>query len=144
MVNLSKETLTETEEAVLCRGLNFGIPPACKPEEIFAEFELCWGQLEKETPVSTEKVKECKATMAGMAQKYTNMKIDRTGFSLEQRHLKAINSLKKKKNIIITRPDKGNGVVILDRKDYIEKMNPILSDKKKFERIGDAEKHDRT
>ena len=144
LVNLSKETLTETEEAVLCRGLNFGIPPACKPEEIFAEFELCWGQLEKETPVSTEKLKECKATMAGMAQKYTNMKIDRTGFSLEQRHLKAINNLKKKKNIIITRPDKGNGVVILDRKDYIEKMNPILSDKKKFERIGEAEKHDRT
>ena len=127
LVNLSKETLTDTEEAVLCRGLNFGIPPACKPEEIFAEFELCWGQLEKETPVSTEKLKECKATMAGMAQKYTNMKIDRTGFSLEQRHLKAINNLKKKKNIIITRPDKGNGCGYLgpERLHWEDESNSI-------------------
>ncbi len=29
--------------------------------------------------------------------------------------------LKKDKSIIITRPDKGNGVVILNKKDYIEK-----------------------
>ena len=37
------------------------------------------------------------------------------------------------------KPDKGNGVVILDKHDYDKKMDEILSDKSKFELlIGDA------
>ena len=34
--------------------------------------------------------------------------------------------------IIVTRPDKGNGIVILDRKDYVEKTMTVLSDDTKF------------
>ena len=36
------------------------------------------------------------------------------------------------KSIVITKPDKGNGVVILDKLDYVSKMNTILSDPTKF------------
>jgi Reverse transcriptase (RNA-dependent DNA polymerase) len=39
-----------------------------------------------------------------------------------------LRSLAKNKSIIITRPDKGRGVVIMDRADYIQKMNTILDD----------------
>ncbi len=46
-------------------------------------------------------------------------------------------TLKKNKDIIITSPDKGNGVVILNKHDYIEKKKTesILNDKTKFEII---------
>jgi len=46
-----------------------------------------------------------------------------------------LNNLKKDKSIIIIRPDKGNGVVILNKKDYIEKTEEILNDKTKFKPI---------
>ena len=38
---------------------------------------------------------------------------------------------------MITRPDKGRGVVILDRSSYVEKMEVIVSDKSKFSVISD-------
>ena len=37
-------------------------------------------------------------------------------------------------DIVITKPDKGNGVVILDRKIYINAIHEIISDTSKFEK----------
>ena len=45
---------------------------------------------------------------------------------------KVLKKLRNNQDLIITRPDKGNGVVILNRKDYIEMMNDILKDVSKF------------
>ena len=32
-------------------------------------------------------------------------------------------------------PDKGNGIVILNRSDYIKSMTKLISDKKKFKKL---------
>jgi hypothetical protein len=45
----------------------------------------------------------------------------------------ALLNLKKKEDIIITRPDKGGGTVILNKSDYMEKLRAILSDTNKFQ-----------
>ena len=47
----------------------------------------------------------------------------------------ALQNLSKNKNLIIQKSHKGNSVVIVDREDYIKKMNDILNDKKKFWKI---------
>ena len=44
----------------------------------------------------------------------------------------ALTNLSKNKDLIIQKSDTGNSVVIVDRQDYIKKMNNILSDQKKF------------
>ena len=44
----------------------------------------------------------------------------------------ALKKLSKNKDLIIHKSDTGNSVVVLDRKDYIKKINNILSDWKKF------------
>ena len=36
---------------------------------------------------------------------------------------------------MIVKPDKGNGVVILDKDDYNKKMEAILEDETKFQRL---------
>ena len=41
----------------------------------------------------------------------------------------------KNKDLIIQKSDKGNSVVIVQRQDYLEKMNDILSDQKKFSKV---------
>ena len=44
-------------------------------------------------------------------------------------------SLSKKKDIIIQKSDKGNSVVIVDKETYIKRMENLLSDERKFERV---------
>ena len=48
-----------------------------------------------------------------------------------KRH-KILQKLRSQNNIIITHPDKCNGIVILNRSDYIKSMMELISDKKKF------------
>ena len=47
----------------------------------------------------------------------------------------ALQNLSKNKDLIIQKSDKGNSVVIVQRQDYLEKMNDILSDQKKFSKV---------
>ena len=46
-------------------------------------------------------------------------------------------NLRKNKDIVITKPDKGNGVVILDRKLYNNAIEEIISDTSKFEKLNE-------
>ena len=54
----------------------------------------------------------------------------------------AIKSLRSNDKIIITKSDKGSGVVILNKSDYITKMKLILNDASKFQQIGPADTND--
>ena len=47
----------------------------------------------------------------------------------------ALQNLSKNKDIIITKPNKGNGVVILDRKLFDNATQKIISDTSKFEEL---------
>ena len=44
----------------------------------------------------------------------------------------AYKGLQQNTDIIISKPDKGNGVVIMDRVDYINKLYNIVNDPSKF------------
>ncbi|CAF0963531.1 unnamed protein product [Rotaria sp. Silwood1] len=46
-----------------------------------------------------------------------------------------LRSLAKDTNIAITKPDKGHGIVIMDKDDYIRKMETLLEDQSKFKWI---------
>ena len=48
---------------------------------------------------------------------------------------RVLRSLARNKSIIITRPDKGRGKVIMNRSDYVQKMNTILDDRSTFTQI---------
>ena len=50
-----------------------------------------------------------------------------------QQIISTLKTLSQDKTILITRPDKGRGIVILNRDDYIHKVNKILSDGTTFE-----------
>ena len=53
-------------------------------------------------------------------------------FNLDDGELQAITTLRQNKSIIVCKPDKGNGVVLLNKSDYVKKMENILLDKSKF------------
>ena len=49
--------------------------------------------------------------------------------------LRVLKELKKNKNIVILKPDKGNGVAVLDRTDYDQGILKIINDTSKFRPI---------
>ena len=55
--------------------------------------------------------------------------------NLSKEEFTALQNLSKNKDVIIQKSDKGNSVVIVQREDYLEKMNDILSDQKKFSKV---------
>ena len=52
-------------------------------------------------------------------------------------HFESAKQLKMNNDIVLSRPDKGAGVFILNRADYVSKMDAILEDTNKFLRLGD-------
>ena len=53
------------------------------------------------------------------------------------RQHRVLRNLRKNKDIVITKPDKGNGVVILDRKLYDNAIQELISDTSKFEKLNE-------
>ena len=47
----------------------------------------------------------------------------------------ALQNLRKKKNIVIQKSDKGNSVVVVDKAYYLDKIEKLLNDKRKFGKI---------
>ena len=53
------------------------------------------------------------------------------------RQHRVLRNLRKNKDIVITKPDKGNGVIILDQKLYNNAIEEIISGTSKFEKLNE-------
>ena len=53
----------------------------------------------------------------------------------DRKEWKILKSLRRNKNIVILRPDKGNGVVVLDRITYDDSILNLISDSSKFNKL---------
>nr|WBB44924.1 reverse transcriptase [Chrysogorgia stellata] len=143
--NLSSYTLSSIEKEVLSKGLNFAIPQSkIKRETIFSEFEILWSQLENLTADNEEVFAACKARVSDIAHAYSGSPIECKESCLAREHLIALANLRKNRDIVICKPDKGTGVVILDKTDYNSKMLDILKDNYKFRKMGELPHYDKT
>ena len=92
--------------------------------------------------ISKEEADACRARLVDIAETTTSPQHNR--FSLEKQNLQTIRQLKNNKDLVITHPEKGKGVVIMKKSDYIAKMNDVLNDKSKFICIGPVSEKDHT
>ena len=108
------------EQEVLELGLNldFGLPQKSSREEILADFELLHQTLIKYRPISKEEADACRARLVDIAETTYRTPPQHNRFSLEKQHLQTIRQLKNNKDWVITRPDKGKGVVIMKKSEY--------------------------
>ena len=134
--------MSDSEKFVLSRGLNFHIPtPRCiNSAEVFAEIEMyallkniLWLLLLTEP----NRPDELKARLADLAQTFSNTTVDSQSFLWQRLHFESAKQLKMNNDIVLRRPDKGAGAVILNRADYLSKMDAILGDTDKFLKLGD-------
>ena len=85
-----------------------------------------------------------KARLSDLAHAYCGNPIDIGDFLILKECIQATRSLRCNENIHITKPDKGFGVVIMNKIDYISKMDFILQGNSKFENLGPSSEFDNT
>ena len=135
--NLSNYKLSQTEEFVLSHGLNFFLPPNNVPrEEICAEFVVLIAQLLHHIPHYSQQFSALKARLSNLAHAYCGNPIDIGDFLISKEYIQASRSLRCNENIHVTKPEKGFGVVIMNKSDYISKIYFILKGSSEFENLG--------
>ena len=113
---------------------------------VLAEFEILFTQLKINIAgaSSEEALMSARAKLAAISRDYTDSRPAVKGFAFGKVHYEAIHTLKKDESIVITRPDKGSGTVVMNREDYLGRMEVILQDESKFEQLGSVNTNDRT
>ena len=54
---------------------------------------------------------------------------------IKPRDISILKAFSKNSNIMVCKPDKGRGVVVVDKVNYLESMNSIISDNLRFSEI---------
>lgn len=96
-----------------------------------------FSQLLRHVHPSTDQHTFCKSRISETAYEFVSVPIERGIVACHHVHLKTRN------DIYITKQDKGAGVAILDKHDFVNKMNIILEDTSKFQLIDPSSTHDR-
>ena len=122
------------ETDLLKAGLCFSIQPdQIRKSEIFTTFEKIHRSFLNNLK-SEETKSQIKAHLSYLANSYFyNYK---PSPRILRQH-RVLRNLRKNKDIVITKPDKGNGVVILDQKLYNNAIEEIISDTFKFEKLSE-------
>ena len=135
--NYSSRTLSDTEKNLLARGLNFSLPQRkLRFCDFLTPFEKFFKLIKKETIATNSGYDEelIKTRIKDIALTgYKTYIPPQSIFSDDE--LKTIKSLQNDKDIYLIKPDKGNGIVIINRSDYKSRMFDILKDKTKFEQL---------
>ena len=142
ITNLSKRKLTPAEAEVLSLGPSFALPNSkAKFVEHYLAFEKTLQSL-KQTKISPESNlswDDISHSISGIAHtSFTEHSNSKHIFpKLKPSQYQALKDLQSDDTITISRPDKGKGIVIMDKTEYIEKVNLILNDPSKFKALED-------
>ena len=124
VINLSSYCLTRNENDLLNKDpivLKIGL------EKMFFELK----SYERQKLVNVSEEDELKIKLQNFAIKNTP---DKSKNNLSNKEISAIKSLKRYPDIIIQRPDKGSGVVVLDSAYYDSVLLELISNPDKFQK----------
>ncbi|CAF4725681.1 unnamed protein product, partial [Rotaria sp. Silwood1] len=157
--NLSSRTLSHDETECLAHGLDYGlVPKNIQDMNIVSNIENFFQRItdisqhhkkmmsevsEKDIVVGSDvRILDSKEmTLASnfrsitdsfRRQAYRFAQLQKRINIEQQKYHRLLQNLKNDKSILVTRPDKGRGVVLLDKVDYLSKIHSILNDTTKF------------
>ncbi|CAF3835154.1 unnamed protein product [Rotaria sp. Silwood1] len=134
--NFSHRNLTDIEEKLLANGWKLALKlKKVNTFNIKSELEYIYFILNKNKMLtSNDKKSKIKSLLSYFPSKL-NKQLKHDIPNLSQEENKAIYNLLNDKSITISKADKGNAIVILDRQEYINEGNELLNDKKVFKKI---------
>ncbi|CAF4387530.1 unnamed protein product [Rotaria sp. Silwood2] len=164
VTNLSSRVLSNEELICLANGLDYSLPPksinsmnvASNVETFFHRITDVYQHQKKfmnehkeyeaisESDVRVLNTKELSlandlsSLTKSFLQRANRGQIQKNKFDFDQENYrKLLQKLKEDTSIIITRPDKGRGVVLMDKHNYVNKIQSILNDSSKFSSLSE-------
>ena len=132
ITNLSGHNLTPDQLEALKFGLTHSIyPPTISKTDVFACFELISHTMKRHL-IDTSNTSKIVADLSHLAHGYVSSYRPTTA-DLKKHSI--LRSLRRNRDIVILKPDKGNGIVILDRTAYDNGLFSIINDSSKFKPI---------
>ena len=134
--NYSDYVLSKKEKFLLALGIDFCLPNF-RPSfsKFFLPFELFFNSIcNLPTHINLESARQTIQTIAHKA--YSKCKSPTWLPFLKKEDFEILKKLSQHRNIVICKPDKGKGTVLMHRSDYVNKMKTVLSDHSKFLKIG--------
>lgn len=138
--NFSDTILTPRLKFLLSLGLQFGLP--CHKYNFYSYFlsfeKLC--RALSDFPVYRDNFSFFCNALRSVAFKhfFSPKKLQPHPF-IKPSDLVCLKNLAARPNLVVCKPDKGRGVVLLNKSDYVSKLNDILSDANKFKLCEDAD-----
>ena len=102
------------------------IPFSVNRVEVLDQFEVLYAQLVHHKPQSEEQIAAIRTRLSDLDQAYCGSPIDIGNFLMTKECFHAVRSLQSNNDILIIKPDKGSDVVILNKHDYVLKMDTLL------------------
>ena len=99
--------------------------------DILTTFDFIHGAITKDLRDGKQS-HEVKTEISNLAHSYVNS-YNPTMLALKKHQI--LKRLANNKDIVILRPDKGSGTVILNRDEYIKKLSDIIGDTSKFTKL---------
>ena len=135
--NYSDKVLTRDQKEALSMGLKFCfLPSKLKYSTFFASFEQLLFKLSKHDiyEIFPDALNSFNSQLKSIAfRNFYSFKPQVSNY--HKKIISCLKELSRDKNVIITKPDKGNGVVLLNKSSYLEKMNTILADTINFSKM---------
>ena len=133
ITNLTDITLTNEEVEVLTLGLNHGLALRPREEDILPAIEGLFSRIKesnliKENYMASERIKNALRSFA-----WNLVDLDDRHFYNDSKKTRIIKGLRKR--AVILKPDKGQGIVLLKKEDYVESMERIFADRSKFKEV---------
>ncbi|XP_066913068.1 uncharacterized protein [Clytia hemisphaerica] len=135
ITNLTDFELTETEIEVLRLGLKHGVLLRPKESEMIVIAEDIWYQINRKNALQDKYFSKHRVQTALKSFTYNYLDLDSHIFHSDQTRIKTVRELRKK--CLILKPDKGQGIVLINKNDYYDSLNGIFNDTTKFKCIND-------
>ena len=132
--NLSSHKLTDEETNILKLGLKYGLAFRPKEPQMIATIESLWEQIERHNLIKNISLQN-RVKTALRAFTYSVLDTDSARFHNDSKIVKIIKNLLNVNSLVILKPDKGWGCVILNKTDYYNSLDGIFYDTTKFQQV---------
>ena len=128
--NFSSHVLTSEEYQTLKFGLKHGLARKPDENEILPSAEALWDQIETKGLCKEGVYYQRHARNCIRATAFNLVNMEDKQIYRDKKKVQVIRKLKEE--VVLLNPDKGNGVVIKDIKDYNDSINKLFADRTKF------------
>ena len=130
ITKLTNITLTQDEISVFELGLKHGVLLRLREPEMIAIAEDVREQIEKHNILKDNHISTVTAQTALKSFTYSCLDLDIKQYISGNKMVKVLRNIKEK--TFILQPDKGQGIVLIDKTDYYNSMERLNNDNSKF------------